>query len=61
MYDFCRICRFVREKRDQKVARWYKSVVKFWSYDVHEKCKERATFPERVKNIENNLVEETFK
>jgi len=57
MYDWCRICRLIREKRAEKINRWYKSVMKFWRYDVHDECKAKATYPERIKNIDENLVE----
>lgn len=54
---YCELCRLIRDKREQNIHQYYKSVMKFWRYDVYPECKENATFPTYQKTIQQNLVQ----
>jgi hypothetical protein len=60
-YDYCRICRLIREKRAAKVNRWHQSVMRFWRFDVHKGCKQNARYPDYIPKIKKNLIEITAK
>ena len=53
--DFCLLCRLIRNKRrSPQPNQEYQSITKFWRYDVHNECKENATFPHFIENIKQN-------
>ena len=52
---FCKMCNFVREAKKKKLKQTYKSVLKFWRFDVGEECKSQTRFPSYIPAIKQNV------
>ena len=52
----CLLCRLVRERRAKSERVSYKSVMKYWKYDVHPECKEGVEFQDYQTKIRRNRV-----
>jgi len=53
---FCELCRLIREKRKLKIHQNYKSVMKFWQFDLYPECKQEKKFQDYQTKIKNNLI-----
>ena len=57
-HDFSRL---VREKRRAGIRQHYKSVMKFWQYDLDPVCKKDKKFQTYQTKIKKNLVVENLR
>ncbi|CBY08412.1 unnamed protein product [Oikopleura dioica] len=51
---YCMLCRKIREMRSAKLHQSYKSVMKFWHYDLYDECKENIEFQPFQTSIRQN-------
>jgi hypothetical protein len=55
----CELCRKIRDMRHRGKTQSYKSVMRFWQYDVYPECKAAKQFQEYQVKIEENILQTT--